>query len=408
MKKESIKHIVLFCTVLLFSCTEKSKVAIVAMPEYDVEFENSLVGQKIDTDGIINGKITNTRLDTVQSLIFYKSIQSYVGIELFPNLKTLYVIFNASDVKDLDLSKNNKLENIVIEANSPSSIRLNIQKCLNLKYLKTKKIDLSNIDFKIFDKLESLEIYNDGFTLNTLDLNKNVLLKFLKVYSSSSYLKLGIEKCENLESLILGVNNLSNLDFNNFQKLTKISVEISAFYPVDTKTLDISNLSALKELSYKTPSVENIILPKTSNIEIFTTYSVGLNNSVLNLEGQKKITAFSLYGNTIKEIQWDSGNMNYLKYVLIDASPVENLNLLGFKNLAGIEITNLNNLSEINISGSVNIGAFYSRNNPNLKKICLNSFQKIDTVSSFTNGGGSFPFPKWYKDNKNTYWGVCK
>lgn len=185
-------------TFMLFivSCGKDSEVTgptndFVNIP--DNQFESILVEQNIDSDGVVNQKISKTDALGVTRLDLNLSasnmyIEDLTGIEAFTSLTCLSA--SGHLIEDIDLSQNTLLDTVLLQANELYSIR-GLSKLNNLI-----KLDLSwNLLDSLSFKSESVEIL----------LASNNLLGFLE-----------IENAVKLKSIILTGNKLSSVNLSNY------------------------------------------------------------------------------------------------------------------------------------------------------------------------------------------------
>ena len=98
---------------LFFTTTLKSQNQYINIP--DVNFLRALIKAGVDKNN--DGKIDTTEANKVTSIYIYRNkIKKLKGIEYFKNIDSLFCGFN--NLKNLDISKNIKLNNIDISYNT--------------------------------------------------------------------------------------------------------------------------------------------------------------------------------------------------------------------------------------------------------------------------------------------------
>jgi hypothetical protein len=82
----------------------------------DPEFEQDLINQNIDSDGIINGQVFTSDINNLNSLQIFNSISDLTGLEDFAQLQDLilYNFYPSSSNLTLDLTSNTLLETLVL------------------------------------------------------------------------------------------------------------------------------------------------------------------------------------------------------------------------------------------------------------------------------------------------------
>ena len=181
-------------------------------------------------------------------------VTSVAGIEYFESLEYFYC--NSAKIRDINFSKNSKLQSIKIQGSNLSSI--NVSKNTELKYLDCSgnnldKIDLSNnteltILFLIYNKLTSIDLSKNkelielncsSNELTKLDVSKNIKLESL-VCTDNKLTTIDVSKNTELINLEFSNNNLTNIDIKNNKELTFLYCDSNLL-----TGLDISNNSKL-------------------------------------------------------------------------------------------------------------------------------------------------------------------
>jgi hypothetical protein len=143
----------------------------------DSNFEQALVDLGIDSDGIINGQVLTSDIDTVITLdISFKGIDDLTGIEDFAVLESLDVTSN--DLTILDVSNNIQLKELyasntgtdnlqISSLDLSNNINLELLHCENLFYLEI--LNLKNGNNSILTVLLLCEEEGEPCTLTELD-----------------------------------------------------------------------------------------------------------------------------------------------------------------------------------------------------------------------------------------------
>lgn len=147
----------LISSVILFIISEMCFSQITLIP--DQGFEQALIDLNIDSDGVINGQVLTSDVNSVTDLILNLfnvntiAITDLTGIEAFTNLEILTIV--NSNISSLDVSNNLQLRVLVCRNNILTS--LNLSANLNLEFL-----DISNDgDIEPFNDFTELDLSNN-------------------------------------------------------------------------------------------------------------------------------------------------------------------------------------------------------------------------------------------------------
>ncbi len=268
MKKKPLYLMLALASLLVISCTKDTVIEeegenlyeTIAIP--DEEFEKALIELGIDTDGLVNHKMTKSKAEAVEELSIYnKSIYSLVGIEAFINLKELNI--HNTILATIDLSKNLKLESVGLAENNLSSIK-GLENALNLE-----EISLSNNVLK-------------ELTLNSSSLKK--------IFLKNNLLNTVTLNIPGLRILSLTDNNLSSFDASTLVNLKELDLVRNKL-----EAIDVSNNLILKFLSISENSIANLTLGKNDSLVYISSFSNNL--SSLDLSNLISLDHFYLRGN---------------------------------------------------------------------------------------------------------------
>ena len=105
--------------ILLLSISTTAFAQITQIP--DPNFEQALIDLGIDSDGIVNGQVLTSDIETVISLnVENKGIQDLTGLEDFAALENLNVSFNM--MTSLSLTNNVNLKELIFNTSFNSSL----------------------------------------------------------------------------------------------------------------------------------------------------------------------------------------------------------------------------------------------------------------------------------------------
>ncbi|MCG6190061.1 leucine-rich repeat domain-containing protein [Maribellus maritimus] len=186
----------------------------------DNQFESILIEQNIDSDGVVNQKISKTDALGVTHLDLNPSasdmyIEDLTGIEGFTNLT--YLSASGHLMEEIDLSHNTQLDTVLLRANELHSIQ-GLSKLESLI-----KIDLS------WNLLDSLSFKSE--TIEVLLASHNHL-KFVE-----------IENADQLKSIILTSNKLPSVNLGTYPLLETLLLSDNLLQTIDLVQND--NLSHL-------------------------------------------------------------------------------------------------------------------------------------------------------------------
>jgi hypothetical protein len=344
-----MKHIsILALLFLLFSCEKEEIPGITVYKNLgmDVEFEKELIAQKIDKDGVVNDQLSVLNADSIKNLDLYAApIRQFKGIEVFKNLQSLTIYNRDIDIEQINLSKNTQLVELRIDAKTSRVCQFNIETLHNLKLL--------SLTF-------------DG-KVEGLDLEK-----------------------------------LTNLEY-----LTIHSYQNGVIFNKEKNILQISNLHNLKYLDCPGISFDEILYPK--NLGSISISVKNIEKKELDLSSLTKLMVITItgYDSMIENIKLADDVKTNLRYLnIINFPKIKKLDFASSINLTDVTLRSMESLETIDISGSTKIKLFSSVQNPNLKSICVNPKQIIDSTTIYPHTSPIRTL--WQKDNPSTQWGVCK
>ncbi len=230
--------------IAIVSCSKQKDDDLDPMLEFvtitDANFEEFLISESIDSDGIVNQQMLKSDAEKVTKLSLYDAnIDSLDGIEAFVNLKRLEA--DANNLTTLDLSKNVLLDTISLTSNRLTEVE-GLDKAKNLTWLSLSwnyftEFTLDNDNVKNFlidhNDLISLEIANapklESAVLNLnqitdLDLRNSPLLKVL-VFSANKVKTINLNNNPNLEYIYCSSNLLTQFDISNLSNLIDVRVD---------------------------------------------------------------------------------------------------------------------------------------------------------------------------------------
>ena len=214
--------------------TEATFTAKTKFPIYqnitDANFERFLVTQKIDKDGLVNGRMDVDDAKGVKELILPSgSIKSLAGIEIFTDLTKLDCDYNS--ITTLDLSKNTNLTYLDCDHNYLTA--LDLSKNINLTYLDAYHNSLTSIDLSKNLSLNYFDCSNNT-NLTVVDISKNDKLAYLdcsytpiKILDVSKNLGLAELDCSNCKFTVLDVSKNLALTYLDCSQNSMNAMDVS-------------------------------------------------------------------------------------------------------------------------------------------------------------------------------------
>ncbi|WP_298425171.1 T9SS type A sorting domain-containing protein [uncultured Kordia sp.] len=194
----------------------------------DMNFEQALVDQNIDSDGIVNGFILRSDVINISYLdVNSSNISDLTGIEAFTSLETLFVYNN--NLTTVDVSQNIALTGLLIAINQ-----------------------LTNIDLSNNVNLISISLNQNSIT--SLDLSSNVNLT--QVYVEDNNLTaLDVSTLPALEELTIPNNMVGQLDLSQNPLLTNVILNNNALTRLDMRNGGNSNINTSNFIVTSNPNL---------------------------------------------------------------------------------------------------------------------------------------------------------
>ncbi len=186
-------------TILILAFSTTSFAQITQIP--DPNFEQALIDLGIDSDGIVNGQVLTSDIETVMSLnVENKGIQDLTGLEDFVALENLNVSFNM--MTSLSLTNNVNLKELIFNT-SFNLVDIDVSNNINLETLHSSYSLLTQLDLTNNPNLLEL-------ILGEPSPAGNHLIEFLDLSHHSDLIKLQLINLEYLRIVDLrsGSNNI--------------------------------------------------------------------------------------------------------------------------------------------------------------------------------------------------------
>ncbi len=334
------------------------KIPTVYIP--DANFEQALIDEGIDTDGIINQKILISDAESVDDdlRLENRNISSLTGIGAFKNIQRLYC--EGNQITELDISNNKDLYYLNCEGNLLTE--LDISKNTNLTKIRCASNQIEILDVRNNTKLDYLSC--SGNPITSLDVSNNTVLTLLNCNNTNlSTLNLR----NNLKLIDLGCdgNKLENLDISKNTKLTNLECDDNLL-----TSLDLSQNSSLIELWCRRNQLTDIIFSQNSSLTILECES----NKLTNLDISKNSALIEVDCSLNELISLDASNNHNLTDLICESNQLFYLDMRNGIAPDDIDLrAEFNNLTCINVddenhpnldSWDVDDGVVFSENCP--------------------------------------------
>jgi Leucine-rich repeat (LRR) protein len=287
----------------------------------DPNFEQYLLDENIDTDGLINGQFLTANAIGIEILtVDNYPIEDLTGIEAFQELTTLYARNN--NLTALDLSQNSSLVQLVIN-DSANLLQLDVTQNTALQALGVNGTSISSIDVSQNINLNDLKLSNNG--LSSIDLS-------------------------NLNVYILNIadNNITTLDVSQQTNLGSLTISDNLF-----TNIDLTNLPALQWLNCRNNNLTDLDLSQNTILKEILCFNNELNS--LDLTNNTQLEKLSASSNQLSDISFANSYPNFDELYLQDNAFTE-IELTGMpalewffiarNQLTSLDITELPSLSQ--------------------------------------------------------------
>jgi len=368
----------------------------------DSNFEQSLIDQGIDSDGVLNGKVLTSDVTSITYLdVSGNDIIQLTGIQDFINLTELHCQENL--LNSLTLVTNTKMEVLNCSENQLPS--LSLKDLTKLRVLKCSFNKISEINLSGNELLE--EFYCDHNSLSTLNLKNNLELIYLNC-SSNQFDVLNITFNWKLKYLDFSSNLLEYIDLSNGIKLEYMDGSNNPLTSVflnnmtELQMIHLNENKALTDIDFShNYNLETIVChdnESLTNIKLSAAVALKYldcsNNSLTELQTVYNPLLENLYcqKNQIKELDL-SQNMN-LAFLKCNDNQLEFLDLKNGSN-------HLMTGGETNYDGQwIYLDGLDATNNPAL--VCI----QVD--NEFDANLGHPPYDTWMKDESTSYSENCE
>lgn len=303
----------------------------------DSNFEQALIDLGIDSDGIINGQVLTSDIESVVTLnVSWRQISDFTGIEDFSFLEELDATRNL--MSTLNLTGVNKLNRLIIDDNLNLNI-IDVSNNLLLEYLYCSLSIISELDLSNNHLLKELVLGDDlpsgTNIIENLDLSSNTALEKLQLINMDLLKTINL-KSGNNENLV-DVTIYCVSDFGEIcepfpcLEVDDLSAALNNEYPYSewqgyinySEDCSLGIISSNKQLFsiYPNPVKQTLVLNSTNgigkaNIKIYTAEGKLLKNEILEFSKEVSIDVSNLYsGIYFLNIETDNRNRITKKFV---------------------------------------------------------------------------------------------
>lgn len=429
MKKE-IKYI---SQILLFFCLFISSNSLFAQITLipDSNFEQALVNQGIDSDGLVNGQMLTSDASSVISLnVRASNISNLTGIEAFTSVAILHCDSNQltnlntsnlialktlrcqdNQLTTLDLSSNTAIEWVSCYRNQLTSLNfannsaltwlacynnqltsLNLNSSTSLEYLYCNDNQLTSLSIATSAPLKGLECYNNQLSslsiinssalerlycqnnqLTSLNLTNNTVLQYLDC-DNNAMTSLSIVPNNTLQYLSCGNNQLTSLNLSNNTNLQNLNC-----YNNQLTSLSLNNNTNLQALGCQNNQLTSLNLNSNTGLKVL-------------LCGNNQFTSLNLISNTtIERIECEKNQLtsliippnSTLQRIKCDHNLLPSLNLANSTALETL-VCNNNLLPSLNLSSNVSLQILVCDSNQ-LASVDISGCLALENFSCNTN-----------------------
>ncbi|TVZ56841.1 putative secreted protein (Por secretion system target) [Lutibacter sp. Hel_I_33_5] len=300
-------------TVTIAGCT-----LVTLIP--DVNFEQALINQSIDSDGVINGQVCTADINTIKFLdVRNLSIRLMTGIEDFRDIEQLYASKNL--LTSIDVTQNLNLIKLVLGQNQITG-NLNVRNNRNLELLTCDNNLITTLDVTQNIKLKGLHFSNNK--VPTIDVTN---LSDLEVLTFDTNLISNLDVSQNLALIDLVADNnlLPTINVTNNRLLTRLACQNNML-----TSLDVTQNTVLETLAYGDNNISSIDLSQNSKIKYLFCYRNGI--STIDLSSLPLLEALHCRGNILVDLDL-SIQSNFVQ-LFGDSNKLTRLNIANGNNSA--------------------------------------------------------------------------
>lgn len=239
----------------------------------DANFEQSLIDQGIDSDGLINGQVLTADIEGLEMLdVQAQNIEDFTGLEDFQTLK-IFICGGNMVQGTLDLTSNVLLEELYASFSEIQDV--DVTNCTSLRILEISDNELTGLDVSNNPFLEEVYLGNEAEDIPpynefvTLDFSANPRLRILDSYFVFTLTGVNLDGTTDLTEAEFAACGLTSLDVSNNLLLEKLRVGLidMNFTGVSNNltSIDVSNNSNLISLGVENTDISSLDLRNGAN-----------------------------------------------------------------------------------------------------------------------------------------------
>jgi hypothetical protein len=370
--------------------------------------ERLLIGQDIDTEDELDGKVLTKSLENATGLYVGSrqsyELESFEGLETLINLESIYFeSIEFLNIDEYDFSQHPKLTYFGLDnyaGVSDKKFNIDLSQLENLETLYLWSADIGNLDFSQSPELKEITISE----INPMDFDftNNTKLESIDIEDVNS---LDITQCLSLEKLAVNSSVLQSIDLSNNDNLNKLELRTPLMISLNIDNLNLETFK-LSKLQLGTLEINDLIKNQSNLIQLELS-EMAINNE-LDLKNNTLLKSLRLSNaNAINNLDI-SANVT-LKWLTLLHTNIENVNLsnnpsierlfLSRNKLSMIDLSNLNDLlyfdgsynelTSLDISNNLLLKHISVQNNPDLSCIKVSENQMIISADNGLDGDQS-------------------
>ena len=355
MTREKFIFLLLFATLFI-------KVSAQTTPVPDANFEQFLVDQGYDTNGL-NGNILDVDAQAVTTLNTNRNdITDFSGLEAFINVTTMNL--GTNQFATLPLTNLSALEELVFNQNVVLA-SLDVSSNTNLRVLDMRAngganaAPISTLDLSNNLLLERIHIYNFKNLFTVIYPNTDTIVYvYMLIFAD---INVDFSGYDNLETLTLSVNFSNTLTITVALPNNPNTLKSASFQGGNIVNADLSNSLALEFLSFQTSNTETIQLPNTNTLKRIRISGHNINN--ISFENAAMLEDLDISNkSTPTPLNLDVTKNIALKDLTARSNYMTNIDITQNVNLEGANFSN-NALTTINTSQNILMTDLTATNN---------------------------------------------
>ncbi|MFD2822549.1 T9SS type A sorting domain-containing protein [Lacinutrix iliipiscaria] len=308
-----------FLLVLFFNIEVNAQYTIIP----DVDFEQYLIDQFIDSEGSLDGQVLTSDVSSIISLdVSSTSISDLTGIHDFVALRTLKA--SQTNLSSIDVNGLTNLQDLDLSM-ATSLTSLNVEGCTGLLDLDIRFTNLNTLDLSTCTSISTIDLYR-SFSLQQLDVSGKTSLTSI-IADESSLRTLNVSGCTSLSTLRINETSISTLDLSHNPSLINFSVFDSGIQSIDLSncinleslsltqcqnlsSLNLTSINTIKSIILNEISSQIISLDISSFSDLESLYIVGTAINSIDATNSLNLNSISIYESSLNSLDLRNGNNN--------------------------------------------------------------------------------------------------